>query len=118
MTLDTILVVIAVTMIAVGTSLPELVTTVTAIIKKESALSVGNIIGANIIDLSLILPVCSLISGQALPVGTESAHLDIPVCLGVTLIAVIPLMVRQKSSRLQGYLMLGCYAAYLLVTFI
>ena len=51
--------IIAATMIAIGTSLPELVTTLTAIRKKESSLSVGNIIGANIMDLTLILPLCS-----------------------------------------------------------
>ena len=57
--------IIAATMIAIGTSLPELVTTLTAIRKKESSLSVGNIIGANIMDLTLIMPLCSLIQGQA-----------------------------------------------------
>lgn len=108
--------VIAVTMIAIGTSLPELVTTVTAVVKKESALSVGNIIGANIIDLSLILPICSIVSGQALPVSAQSARIDIPVCLGVTVLAMVPLMVRQKSSRLLGVLLLAAYAAYLVVT--
>ena len=50
--------VIAATMIAIGTSLPELVTTITAIRKKQSSLSVGNIIGANIMDLTLIMPLC------------------------------------------------------------
>lgn len=59
--------IIGVTLIAVGTSLPELVTTLTAIAKKQASLSAGNIIGANIIDLTLILPICSLISGGALP---------------------------------------------------
>ena len=53
--------VIGITLIAVGTSLPELITTVTAIAKKQSALSVGNILGANIIDLTLIMPISSLI---------------------------------------------------------
>lgn len=53
--------VIGVTLIAVGTSLPELITTITAIIKKQSSLSIGNILGANIIDLTLIMPLSSLI---------------------------------------------------------
>ena len=57
--------IIAATMIAIGTSLPELVTTLTAIRKKQASLSVGNIIGANIMDLTLILPLCALILGQA-----------------------------------------------------
>lgn len=61
--------VIAVTMVAIGTSLPELVTTITAIRKKESSLSVGNIIGANIIDLSLILPICTFVSSGTFAVS-------------------------------------------------
>ena len=107
--------IIAVTLIAVGTSLPELVTTITAIIKKESALSIGNIIGANIIDLSLILPICSLVSGRPLPVSAMSIKVDIPACLIVTLIAMIPVIIRQKSSRAQGIALLGAYAAYLVI---
>ncbi|MEG1782738.1 MAG: calcium/sodium antiporter, partial [Oscillospiraceae bacterium] len=51
--------IIGLTVIAIGTSLPELVTAFTSIAKKETSLSVGNIIGANIIDMSMILPVCS-----------------------------------------------------------
>lgn len=65
--------VIAATMIAIGTSLPELVTTITAIRKKQSSLSVGNIIGANIMDLTLIMPLCALLQGQA-PRRRKSGH--------------------------------------------
>lgn len=108
--------VIAVTLIAIGTSLPELVTTVTAIVKRESALSIGNIIGANIIDLSLILPVCSLVSGEALPVSAQSAMIDLPVCLGVTLLAMVPLLIREKASRVQGIVLVAVYAGYLILT--
>lgn len=57
--------IIGITVVAVGTSIPELVTTLTAIRKKEHDLSAGNIIGANILDLTLILPLCSLASGSA-----------------------------------------------------
>lgn len=105
--------IVAVTLIAVGTSLPELVTTVTAIIKKESALSIGNIIGANIIDLSLILPICSIVSGQCLPVAPQSIRLDLPVCLALCAVAVVPILLREKASKLQGGVLLVCYAAYL-----
>lgn len=110
--------IIALTLIAVGTSLPELVTTITAIIKKESALSVGNIIGANIIDLSLILPVCSLISGKPLPVAPQSAAVDLPACLLVTLLGMVPLLFRQKASKLQGIVLLAAYAAYLIIVIV
>lgn len=108
--------VIAVTMVAVGTSLPELVTAITSIRKKEAGLSVGNIIGANIIDLTLILPICGLVSGQALPVAAASIRYDLPACLLVTLAALAPLLIREKSSRLQGAALLGLYIAYLVVT--
>ena len=73
--------VISVTIVAIGTSLPELVTTLTAIVKKQASLSAGNIIGANIIDLTLILPVCAVISGGKLPVVGTVGVLDMPACL-------------------------------------
>ena len=108
--------VIGVTILAVGPSLPELVTTVTAIIKKQSSLSVGNILGANIIDLTLILPLCSLVSGKALPIAATSARYDLPACLLVGCIAVIPAMVFQKFQKWQGILLLCVYAVYLYLT--
>lgn len=107
--------IVALTLVAVGTSLPELVTTITAIVKKESALSVGNIIGANIIDLSLILPLSSLAAGEPLPVSAQSAAVDLPACLLVTVLALMPLMLREKSSRAQGAVLLAAYAVYLVV---
>ena len=108
--------IIGVTIVAVGTSLPELVTTVTAIVKKQSALSVGNILGANILDLTLILPLSALVSGQTLPVPAASARIDIPACLLVSLIAVVPAMVTARFRRWQGAALLAVYAGYMLVT--
>lgn len=108
--------IIAVTLVAVGTSLPELVTTITAIIKKESALSVGNIIGANIIDISLVLPVCSIVSGQQLPVSAASLGMDFPACFAVTLVAMLPMLFKQKAYKLQGILLLALYAVYMVIT--
>lgn len=107
--------VIGVTVIAVGTSLPELVTAVTAIRKKETALSVGNIIGANIIDLTVILPICSLISKGRLVVPKASYALDIPVTLIVMAVAVIPTIFAGKYRKWQGAVMLAIYAGYLFV---
>lgn len=107
--------IIGVTIIAVGTSLPELVTTITAIVKKQSELSIGNIIGANIIDLTLILPICAFISHGALPVGKQSAYLDMIVCLAVILIAIVPTIIFKKLSRWQGATMLIIYIGYVAV---
>lgn len=108
--------IIAVTMIAIGTSLPELVTAVTAIAKKQSSLSVGNIFGANIIDITIILPLCALISHGTLPVAAESVRIDMPVCLVETVIAVVPTLILKRFTRAQGVLMLAVYAAYLALT--
>ena len=101
--------VIGVTIIAVGTSLPELITTITAIAKKQSSLSVGNILGANIIDLTLILPLSSFVSGKPLPIAETSARIDLPACLLVGCIAVIPAMAAEKFRRWQGVLLLAVY---------
>lgn len=108
--------IIAITFVAIGTSLPELVTTLTAIRRHESALSVGNIIGANVIDLALILPVCSVISGKLLPISDVILKIDLPVCFGVVMLAVVPLLVRQKATVLHGLSLLACYGAYLFIT--
>lgn len=108
--------IIGVTLVAVGTSLPELITTVTAIAKKQSALSVGNILGANIMDLTLIMPLSALISGQSLPVSATSARIDLPACLLVGLIAVVPAMARSKFSRWQGFLLMAIYTVYVICT--
>lgn len=108
--------VISVTLIAIGTSLPELVTTVTSIVKKQGSLSVGNIIGANIIDLALIMPVCTLVSGGALPVTAQIASVDLPACLIIGAVAVVPTLIFKKFSRWQGALLLVLYAAYMVIT--
>ena len=109
--------IIAATMIAIGTSLPELVTTLTAIRKKESSLSVGNIIGANIMDLTLILPLCSLILGKPLPVQSQGMLLDIPACLIICAAVLVPAMWKGKFQRWMGFLAGGLYIVYLTVMF-
>ena len=108
--------VISVTIVAIGTSLPELVTTLTAIAKKQSSLSAGNIIGANIIDLTLILPVCAVISGGKLPVVGTVGVLDMPACLIIGAVACIPTIFTKKFARWQGILLLGLYALYMTLT--
>ncbi len=105
--------VIAVTIVAVGTSLPELVTAVSAILKKQPGLSIGNVIGANLLDTALILPVCGLVSGRALPIGAQSLAVDIPVCLLCTAIALIPPMMTERFYRWQGAALLAVYIGYL-----
>ena len=108
--------VIGVTLVAIGTSLPELITTITAISKKQSELSVGNILGANILDLTLIMPLSSLISGKPLPVSQTMAAIDLPACLLVGLIATIPALAAKRFARWQGAVLLVVYAGYVVLT--
>lgn len=112
--------IIAVTMVAIGTSLPELVTAITAIVKKQASMSVGNILGANIIDITIILPLCAFISGGGLNIAAQSVrqtvYLDMPICVLETAIAVIPTLIRRRFSKLQGALMLCLYVAYVIAT--
>ena len=105
--------IIGFTVIALGTSLPELVTTLTAIRKKESSLSVGNIIGANIIDTTLILPLCAIINGTALPVERINLVFDFPVCIAACAVAVIPTIIMGKFKKWQGVALLVIYATYM-----
>ena len=105
--------VIAITLVAIGTSLPELVTAITALVKKQGAMSVGNIIGANIIDITVILPVCAIISGGTLGVSANCVRLDMPLCLAEAVLAVVPTVIFKKFSRIQGVLMVALYLAYL-----
>ena len=107
--------IIGVTLVAIGTSLPELVTTITAISKKQASLSIGNIVGANIIDLTLILPLCAVISGKALPVLDQTRLLDLPVCIFFCAVAVVPALIEKRFRRVTGVAMLAAYAAYVVV---
>ena len=108
--------IVAITMVAIGTSLPELVTAITSLVKKQGTMSVGNIIGANIIDVTVILPLCSIIYGGSLPVADASIRLDMPVCLAEICIAIVPTLIFKKFHRIQGVAMVALYVAYLVVS--
>ena len=105
--------IISVTIVAMGTSLPELVTTVTAIIKKESSLSVGNIVGANMIDAAFILPICTLLSGEKLPVSAQMAGIDMPICMIISALALLPMLIRKEIKRRDGIIVFSIYVGYL-----
>ncbi len=105
--------IIGFTVIALGTSLPQLVTTLTAIRKKESSLSVGNIIGANIIDTTLILPLCAVLGGSNLPVERVNLVFDFPVCIAACVVAVVPTIIQGKFKKWQGFTLLAIYAVYM-----
>ena len=116
--------VIALTFVALGTSLPELVTAITSLIKGHGALSLGNVIGANLFNLVLVSGVSTVISPFPVPSGSQlfgipaSLVLDIPVMLGVMLLLTVPTLIRGKLSRVQGIILLCVYAAFCVLQFV
>ena len=117
--------VVALLFVALGTSLPELVTTITSLKKGRASLGVGNVIGANVFNLVLVSGVA--VSLAPFPVPAEntllntglnlSLVLDIPVMLGVMSLMIIPAFMKKKLSRWQGIALLGIYIAFCVCQF-
>ena len=110
--------VIALTFVALGTSLPELVTAITSLVHGHSALSLGNVIGANLFNLVLVSGLATFLSPFALPSGktiggyNASLAVDMPVMFLVMGILTIPALKQGKLSRWQGITLLIIYAAF------
>lgn len=116
--------VIGLTIVALGTSLPELVTVVTALKKKEAALGIGNILGANILNIAHVLASCALVSG-GLPLESSyvpafsrimprSLYVDMPVAaLLFALLIIPPVFLKGRLVRFQGALMLCVYIGFI-----
>ncbi len=110
--------VVGVTIVALCTSLPELVTAITALAKGHGALSLGNIIGANIFNLVLVSGVAVTISPFPVPQGSTifgqntSLVMEIPVMLTVMALMTLPALLRKKLYRWQGAALLAIYVAF------
>lgn len=115
--------VIALTFVALGTSLPELVTAITSLVKGHGALSLGNIIGANLFNLVLVSGLSVTIAPFAVPVsgtlfGVNSSFIvDIPVAFLVMTILTVPTLITGKLKRWQGILLLAIYTAFVVFQF-
>ena len=115
--------VIALTFVALGTSLPELVTTITSLKKGHASLGIGNVIGANVFNLVLVSGLSVTLAPFEVPVGkllmghNASLVLDIPLMLTVMLLLTVPALLRKKLSRWQGILLLCIYAAFCIFQF-
>ena len=108
--------VIGLTIVAVGTSLPELATTIVAAMRRNSAIAIGNIIGSNIFNIFAILAVTALI--QPLVMTPQIAVLDGPLLFAISAAAVLLLWQGRKIGRFVGLLCLASYGAYLAVLFV
>ncbi len=115
--------VIALTFVALGTSLPELVTAITSLMKGHSDLSLGNVVGANVFNLVLVSGVSVTLAPFEIPQSAtlfginSSLVLELPVMLLVMVLLTIPALVRGKLSRVQGVALLCIYAAFCAVQF-
>ena len=110
--------VIALTFVALGTSLPELVTAITSLIKGHSDLSLGNVVGANVFNLVLVSGVSVTLAPFTVPQSAtifgmnSSLVLELPVMLAVMVILTVPALLRGKLSRPQGIALLVIYAVF------
>lgn len=108
--------VIAVTFIALGTSLPELMTSVMSLVKGYGNVGLGNVIGANLLNMLLVIGIPSAIAG--IPLEQSTVKVDMPLAFLVMAILVVPILIRKKSSRVQGIALLGIYAVYCVASFV
>ena len=106
---------IGLTIVAFGTSLPELVTSIVAAKKGESDISLGNVVGSNIFNIFFILGV----SGTILPMAVANTYLyDIAILIVVSIVFFIPICRKQRVSKGMGAAMVATYAAYMAYLFI
>ena len=116
--------IISLTIVALGTSLPELVTAITSLMKGHGALSLGNIIGANIFNLVLVSGAAISINPFVVPseatfLGNNASLIfDIPLMFAVMAIMTLPPLFKGRMYRWQGIALLGLYAAYCVLQFV
>ncbi|MBO6119297.1 MAG: calcium/sodium antiporter [Lachnospiraceae bacterium] len=115
--------VIGITMIALGTSLPELSTAITSLVKGHSNLSIGNIIGANFFNVVVVSAIAAIVGPFKIPtskmIGNVNASfiIDLPVASIVMVILCIPSIMNGRTKRWQGILLLTIYALFLIYQF-
>lgn len=107
--------VIGLTIVAVGTSLPELATAIVAAVRRHADVALGNVLGSNVFNILAILGTTAVI--RPLQVSAEMARLDVWIMLGVTLLVGLFLRTGSKLSRSEGVILLGAYAVYVILVF-
>jgi len=108
--------VIGLTLMAFGASAPELTTVIASIRKKSGDMALGNILGSNIINSTLLLGILVMTSYTregALPIAQITMIIGIPLLIGVSLLATLPMLLRGKTYRWQGIILVSIYALYI-----
>ena len=103
--------VISLTVIALGTSLPELVSAITAIKKKHHAISVGNVLGANILNIVSVIGISAIPNN--IPILSQTVKVDFPFMILLLLTLILPTIKKNKLYRWQGLLMITIYFTYI-----
>ena len=106
--------VIGLTILAGGTSLPELATSVVAARKGSNDLALGNALGSNIFNITLVLGLCNVISPMHIPLISST---DWAFLIGSNVVLAVCAFTRMRLCRLEGFVLLLCYAAYLTLLF-
>lgn len=104
---------IGLTIVAIGTSAPELVTALVSTIRGDRDIAVGNLIGSSVYNLTLILGVPVLVANGSGPIDTYLLHIDLPIMVGVCLLCIPLFLTGKRLSRLEGALLVTGYAVYL-----
>lgn len=107
--------IISLTVIALGTSLPELVSSITAVRKKHHEICVGNVLGANILNIISVISISAI--PNEIPILSQNIRVDYPFMIILVLTLIIPTIIKNKLYRIQGFLMLSTYIAYLAVLY-
>ena len=106
--------IVGLTIVAVGTSMPELTVSFISALNGESAMAIGNVVGSNIFNIFAILGVCSVFS----PILFTKTNIrrDIPICIGASLALLVATFINHDISRLEGILLLAAYVVMIILT--
>ena len=104
--------VIGLTIVAAGTSMPEVATSVTAAIRGQRDIAVGNVVGSNIFNILAVLGLTAMVAPGGLPVSQAAIHFDFPVMLAVAVACLPIFFVGYTIQRWEGAVFLGYYVAY------
>jgi cation:H+ antiporter len=104
--------IVGLTIVAVGTSLPEIATTIVAVVRGQRDIAVGNVVGSNLFNVLLVLGVCGIVAPGGLVVPPEAIQFDIPVMVVVAIACLPAFFFGHRITRWEGVLFLFYYAAY------
>jgi len=110
--------IIGLTLVAAGTSMPELATSVIASIRGERDIAVGNVIGSNIFNILAVLGISGLVSGGDVVVADGALRIDIPVMIAVAVICLPTFFTGRSIARWEGFAFMALYVAYVVYLYV